>query len=102
MKKAYKIYFCDLAKAINNPLARKRPVVSVGVVDGKHKVYAITSRYKAKDFHYVHMNQYMVNGYCNISENFLIDEKYLLNYWRDCTTSEMAVIDAGAKRFGLN
>ena len=40
----YKIYFADLGKATGNKEIGKRPVVSVGIVDGKAKVYKITSR----------------------------------------------------------
>lgn len=90
----YKIYYADMAKATGISEMGKRPVVSVGFVNGdknKVKVYKITSRNRNDKFH-VKINTYVVNGYCDISNLYIIDTKYLLNFKRDCTTSEINAI----------
>ena len=93
----YKIYFADLGKATGIPEIGKRPVVFVGMVNGKAKVYKITSRNRNDRFH-VRMNNYIVNGFCDISQFYLIDKKYLLSYKRDCTTSEIKSINKFSKK----
>ena len=93
----YKIFFCDLAKATNNKEIGKRPVVSVGLVDGKYKVYKITSRYKVGS-KYVRMNPYIIRGYCDVSQYYLVDKKHFISFQRDCTSSEIDAINEYKRR----
>lgn len=93
----YKIYFADLGKATGNKEIGKRPVVFVGVVDGKAKVYKITSRNR-NDKKHIRMNSYIISGFCDISQYYLIDTKYLMSYKRDCTKSEIDAINKFAKK----
>lgn len=93
----YKVYFADLGKATGIKEIGKRPVVSVGLIDGKAKVYKITSRNR-EDYKHIRMNTYIISGYCDISKFYLIDKKYLISYQRDCTKSEIEAIDKYAKK----
>ena len=92
----YKIYWCNLGKAVGNPEIGVRPIVSTGFVNGKVKVFQITSRNRNDRYH-VRMNHYMVRGFCGMSYYYLIDRKYLLDYCRDCTTSEVDAMNQKIK-----
>lgn len=92
----YKIYWCNLGKAVGNPEIGVRPIVSTGIVNGKVKVFQITSRNRDDRYH-VRMNHYMIRGFCGMGYYYLIDKKYLLDYCRDCTTSEMDAMNQKIK-----
>lgn len=92
----YQIYICDFKKA-NIPQAGVRPVV-VTKMGNKCIVYKITSRERNDKYH-VRLNNYMIHGYCDISGWYKLDRCCLLNYVRDCTTSEIQAIDEGIKKF---
>ena len=92
----YKIYWCNLGKAVGNPEIGVRPIVSTGIVNGKVKVFQITSRNRDDRYH-VRMNHYMIRGFCGMGYYYLIDKKYLLDYCRDCTTSEMDTMNQKIK-----
>ena len=92
----YKIYWCNLGKAVGNPEIGVRPIVSTGIVNGKVKVFQITSRNRNDRYH-VRMNHYMIRGFCGMSYYYLIDKKYLLDYCRDCTTSEVDAMNQKIK-----
>lgn len=94
----FKIYYADLGKATGIEEIGRRPVVSVGFVENKVKVYKITSRQKRDDKNHIKLNNYIVSGYCEINRYYLIDKKYLLNYKRDCTATEIELIKKKAKK----
>lgn len=83
----FRIYYADLAKALKDKSFKVRPVVVVEEDEKNVKVFAITSRNRFGKY-YIHMNNYKVYGMCNTSRLYTIPKKYLLNYVRDCTTSE--------------
>lgn len=93
----YSIYYADMGKATGIEDMGKRPVVCIEISENKAKVYKITSRYK-KGKYYARINNYIVNGFCCVSKYYTIDKKYLLNYKRDCTLSEIEAINKVIKK----
>lgn len=88
----YKIYWCDLGKATEKPEIGKRPVVVIGYDDQYVKVLKVTCRNREDRFH-VHMNNFLVHGYCSCDVCYYIPKKYLLDFRRDCTTCEYTKIN---------
>ena len=87
----YKIYFAELGKATGIKEIGTRPVVLISENDKECMVLKITSRNR-DDRKHVRMNPYIINGFCDISQTYFIDKKYLKDYMRDCTKSEYSSI----------
>lgn len=94
----YKIYYANLGKATGIKEIGTRPIVSIKVEDDFVVVCKITSRMRP-DFRHIKMNQYLISGFCDISQTYRIDRKFLGSYVRDCTTSEVQLINNGMKKF---
>lgn len=88
----YKIYYADLGKATGVKEIGRRPVVVVGQKGDKLKCYKVTSRMR-NDFRHIRLNSYMVSGYCDVSQAYYINKKYLNGFKRNCTTTEMDAIN---------
>lgn len=94
----YKIYFADMGKATGVPQMGTRPVVVVKGDKNTVTVYKITSRMR-EDKRHVRMNNYVIVGFCDISKSYTINKKFLKNFKRYCTTSEINSIQARAKEY---
>ena len=81
------IYMCNLAKATGVVEKKIRPVVVISKSKETCIVCPITSRWKDDKFH-VHMNNYLVHGYCDACEQMKVKTRYLLKFVRSCTISE--------------
>ena len=95
----YRIYYADMAKAVCKE-KKKRPVVVVAEQGNKVKVHCVTCRNKQdRPSFYVPLNNYLVSGNVEVSHYYWINKKFLLNYVRDCTSSEQEAIYKGCKRW---
>lgn len=83
----FKVYWCNLGKAIGVPAAGKRPVVVVGTEGNRVYAYPITSRNR-NDMYHARMNPYMVKGYCDVGNLYTFDRKYMVGFVRSCTLDE--------------
>ena len=90
----YQIYVAALDEALT-PEVKTRPVVVVEEYKHKVRIMKVTSRLHENDIRYVHLNNYKVHGYVNVSEPHVIDKKYLKSFIRDCTASEQEEIEMG-------
>lgn len=87
----FKICYADLAKAFGKKEFKRRPVVIMEDLGDSVKILKVTSRNRDDKYH-VRMNNFLIYGFCDISECYIIKKKYLLNYVRDCTASESEAI----------
>ena len=95
----YRIYYADMAKAVCKE-KKKRPVVVVAEPGSKVTVHCVTCRNKQdRPSFYVPLNNYLVSGNVEVSHYYWINKKFLLNYVRDCTSSEQEAIYKGCKRW---
>lgn len=89
----YKIYFVDMGKATGYREIGRRPVVCIGSYNDKVKVLKLTTRLKDNKYH-IRMNPYMVRGFCDCGDLYLVDKKWLQSFKRECTISEQKAITA--------
>lgn len=94
----YSIYYANMRCV--HPEKKTRPVVVVAEQGNRVKVHCVTCRCKADrpDF-YVPLNHYMISGNVEVKRSYWIDKRFLLDYVRDCTTSEIEAINAKAANF---
>ena len=96
----YTIYYANLRKGLHDSNEKIRPVVIVGEEEKNVKVLAITSRYKSDKYH-VKMNNFLIHGCCDVGNIYKINKKYILQYVRGCTESEVNAIENKLGKFEI-
>lgn len=88
----FNIYLADFAKAGYKEIGNNRPCVVLSNNGSTAKVLRITSRNKEQYNFCVHINNYIVHGYCDTSKIYEISSKYLHTFRRKTTLSEERAI----------